>query len=338
MSKELFANNATALLAASINDTDLTIQVANGYGTLYPNPGAGEHFYVTLVNSNGDREIVKITSRSTDLLTVPTGGRGQDGTTAQSWTGGLTRVDARLVRTTMEQFIQRQGDTMEGDLDMDDNELQNADIQDSTFTGGQIVNTPLRGNLDDTSNEVVVPDDGTRATAGGATILCDGDDVAALAIPNGMITMWYGIAADLPNGWAICNGNNGTPDLRGLFVRGATANADIGVAGGAVSASTDSQGAHTHAVTSGPHTLTEAEIPAHTHTVGMHVFVDEADNGTPIRYMVETGTTNTGSTGGGEAHSHPDGTADSQGAHTHSVATVPPFKYLYYVMKVPLSI
>jgi hypothetical protein len=38
-------------------------------------------------------------------------------------------------------------------------------------------------------------------------------------VPKGAIIMWSGNA--LPNGWALCDGQNGTPDLRGKFVRGA---------------------------------------------------------------------------------------------------------------------
>jgi hypothetical protein len=361
----LFANNATALLAASISDTDLTIQVANGYGTLYPNPGVDEYFYVTLVNSNGDREIVKITERSTDLLTVPTGGRGQDGTSAQSWTGGLTRVDARLTRVIMEEFIRRGGDSMSGDLDMDGNELQNADIQDSTMTGGQLVGVAMRGTVDDASNEVLVPNDGTRATAGGATILVTGDNVAALAIPNGMITMWYGVSGDLPAGWAICNGSNGTPDLRGLFVRGATVNGDIGGTGGAASAtpSIGAAGAHDHGGSTGETTLDETNIPLHSH----RLYVWEAgSNGPgqmenfgnsgigPARGVAGNADSNTYAyrqetvggndlieeTGqvGGAAHAHSISAVTDHNHTLGAVATIPPYKMLYYVMKIPLVV
>lgn len=34
-------------------------------------------------------------------------------------------------------------------------------------------------------------------------------------IPSGVIVMWSGAANAIPNGWALCNGSNGTPDLRG---------------------------------------------------------------------------------------------------------------------------
>lgn len=39
-------------------------------------------------------------------------------------------------------------------------------------------------------------------------------------IPVGAITFWAGDATTIPNGWQLCDGTNGTPDLRDRFVRG----------------------------------------------------------------------------------------------------------------------
>lgn len=59
---------------------------------------------------------------------------------------------------------------------------------------------------------------------------------AAGNIPLGVIVMWAGLIANIPSGWALCNGQNGTPDLRGLFIKGAAV--EPGPTGGAAS--------HTH--------------------------------------------------------------------------------------------
>lgn len=40
-------------------------------------------------------------------------------------------------------------------------------------------------------------------------------------IPVGGIIMWSGTIANIPTGWALCNGSNGTPDLRNRFIAGA---------------------------------------------------------------------------------------------------------------------
>jgi len=39
---------------------------------------------------------------------------------------------------------------------------------------------------------------------------------------HGIICLWYGQAADVPDGWVICDGENGTPDLRSRFILGST--------------------------------------------------------------------------------------------------------------------
>lgn len=339
MAKQLFGNNASSLLAASISDSDLTIQVAGGFGALFPNPGAGEYFLVTLENDSGDIEVVKITSRTSDLLTVPPLGRGQEGTSAQSWTNGQARVELRLTRGTMEVFLQRDGDEMTGDLDMNDNEITDVNITgDSTIdTITEIINTPLRGATGDSSNEIAVPDDGSRATAGGAEILVAGDTegVVAAAFVVGQVIMWFGAAPSIPDGWQLCDGSNGTPDLRDKFVVGAGSTYTLGATGG--DDETGSAGAHTHTTTSGAHALTEAEMPAHTHRVagdGQNAAFDSTGVERPVDYPGGQGSVVTSSTGGGDAHSHPDGTTDSQGAHTHTA--LPPYKALYFIMFVGL--
>jgi microcystin-dependent protein len=69
-------------------------------------------------------------------------------------------------------------------------------------------------------------------------------------IPSGGIIMWSGTIANIPSGWALCNGANGTPDLRNRFVVGAGSSYSPGNTGGADSV-----------------TLTEAQMPSHTHSV-----------------------------------------------------------------------
>lgn len=40
-------------------------------------------------------------------------------------------------------------------------------------------------------------------------------------VPAGIIALWSGSIATIPSGWVLCNGQNGTPNLQGLFVVGA---------------------------------------------------------------------------------------------------------------------
>lgn len=357
--KELWANNASSFLAASIDDNDTVIQVDVGYGTLYPNPGVDEFFRVTLENDDGDIEICWCTSRTTDLLTVT---RGQEGTVAQSWTNGQARVEARVTKGAMDDLLQRSGGTMTGDIDMDDNEIQDARLTgDWVGEGGQLVGTALRGTEDDASNEVVVPNDGSRATAGGAALLTEDDDLSEIVFAVGMIMLWYGAPLNVPSGWAICNGSNGTPDMRGLFARGVSGSVALDSTGGddSVEPVISSAGGHTHGGTVEPTVLDATNMPVHNH----RLFVWESGSSGPgqmenfgnsglgpARGVAGNADSNTyayrestvggddlienAGTGSPEGHTH-GMDMDEAGAHSHSIdpiSTLPPYRALHYIM------
>lgn len=80
-----FTNFAYSTLAAGVSASDTLLSVQGGDGALFPTLGAGETFYATIENSSLQREIVLVTARSGDALTVT---RGQDNTTAQIWLAG----------------------------------------------------------------------------------------------------------------------------------------------------------------------------------------------------------------------------------------------------------
>ena len=52
-------------------------------------------------------------------------------------------------------------------------------------------------------------------------------------LPAGMILLWYGAIGAIPAGYALCNGANGTPDLRDKFIIGAGSTYAVGAEGGA---------------------------------------------------------------------------------------------------------
>ena len=66
-----------------------------------------------------------------------------------------------------------------------------------------------------------------------------------MALPRGIISLWYGSIANIPAGWQICDGTNGTPDLRDNFIVGAGSTYAVDASGGDV--------AHTHTFTGGGH-------------------------------------------------------------------------------------
>jgi microcystin-dependent protein len=67
-------------------------------------------------------------------------------------------------------------------------------------------------------------------------------------LPKGVIVMWSGNMDEIPEGWSLCDGTKGTPDLRDRFVVGAGSSAHVGVKGGSYSHG-HKQDTHSHRVT-----------------------------------------------------------------------------------------
>jgi hypothetical protein len=97
--KVLYSNNAASTLASGINSTATSMTVASGTGGVFPNPGAGEYFYVTLANDDETTlEIVKVTARTNDVLTIE---RGFDGTTSSSFSTAA-KVELRITKIVLD--------------------------------------------------------------------------------------------------------------------------------------------------------------------------------------------------------------------------------------------
>jgi len=142
-------------------------------------------------------------------------------------------------------------------------------------------------------------------------------------LPKGLISMWYGSLATIPTGWALCNGSNGTPDLRNRFIIGANVD-NVGVA------NTNITGANTQ--TGG---TKDAVVVSHTH--------DITDNGHTHNYQFKGGNASSGvdqwngidgrlGTNIATTSSQTGITINSQGvAGTNQ--NLPPYYALAYIMK-----
>lgn len=123
------------------------------------------------------------------------------------------------------------------------------------------------------------------------------------SIPAGVVLAWHGSENNIPSGWALCNGQNGTPDLRDRFVLGASSSHVVGEKGGSDS-----------------HIITVEEMPAHTHSES-GVTQTESDVGGSLfsggeNILTPSSDIETGSAGEG-----------------NPMSIMPPYYALLYIMK-----
>ena len=87
-----FTNNASTQTVKSVSSVDTTITVAENEAAIFPRLESGDYFLLTLMDINGQHEIVKCTSRTDSVFTVV---RAQENTTAHSFPIG-SLVELRL--------------------------------------------------------------------------------------------------------------------------------------------------------------------------------------------------------------------------------------------------
>lgn len=81
-----------------------------------------------------------------------------------------------------------------------------------------------------------------------------GTSITNIGFTTGMIVMWSGTIATIPSGWYLCNGSNGTPDLRNRFIVGADADS-----GGAAKSTITGAAAQS----GGSTTITQGNLPSY---------------------------------------------------------------------------
>jgi microcystin-dependent protein len=137
----------------------------------------------------------------------------------------------------------------------------------------------------------------------------------AAAIPSGVIVIWSGSSAAIPSGWNLCNGSNGTPDLRNRFVVGAGNTYAVGNTGGSADSIVPS---HTHSISD----------PGHNHTVEIPIS-NTGNNQSSFNFSstIQSGrftpTTSTATTGI---------SVNSTGSSATN-ANLPPYYALCYIQK-----
>ncbi len=138
-----------------------------------------------------------------------------------------------------------------------------------------------------------------------------------VGVPSGAILMWSGSIASIPSGWALCNGTNGTPDLRDRFIVGAGSSYNVGATGGSK----------------------DAIVVGHTHTG------TAASGGGGQSFVTGRGASDSGSGTGIFSNGSFLANYASTSAHSHSLtinstgssgtnANLPPYYALAFIMKI----
>ena len=203
--------------------------------------------------------------------------------------------------------------------------FQDGSSGDSFTSSGTITSS---GTLAVTGNLTL---DGASGTTG-QVIVSQGSGNTPIwgnAFVAGMIMMWSGTIATIPSGWYLCDGSNGTPDLRNKFIIGANAD-DGGAAKTNVTGSaTQSGGSKDAIVVSHNHTATSSVTdPGHTHNIQTW----GANGGNDLSVAspnANTGTMTTASKTTGISVSTSVASSGSSGTN----ANLPPYYALAFIMK-----
>ena len=287
-----FSNNASTTLFSAVTVGDTQIVVSPGGGSLFPELTDGNFFMITVVDAQGNLEIMCVTSRNVDTFTV---NRAQENTPARAFPEGSV-VELRLTA----------------------------------------------GSIGEIASQLTT------------------DILAATQLPRGIITMWSGATNAVHSGWALCDGNNGTPNLKDRFIVGAGQSYGVGNTGGNW---TQTPSVWTNAAGTGINVagtaITEAQMPWHTHSgsVGSDASIQVQDSiqsssagewladdsfgsigwsPSPIRKPLKefSASLSINGTGGSQPHYH--GVTDNGHAHTAAASAIdvrPPYYALAFIMK-----
>lgn len=133
-----------------------------------------------------------------------------------------------------------------------------------------------------------------------------GSSAPSESLPIGSVIMWAGTLETIPTGWHLCDGTEGTIDLRGMFALGAGGTYNLGDSGGSEEV-----------------TLTVTQMPRHFHNTEIPI-VEKATGSTYYGMSLSGKTSSIGlqnllSSYVGSSQPHPN---------------MPPYKALYYIQKI----
>jgi len=174
--------------------------------------------------------------------------------------------------------------------------------------------------------------------------LKDSGETPSSIFPPGGIIMWSGLISAIPTGWALCDGNNATPDLRDRFIVGAGSTYSINDTGGAnsVTLTENEMPSHSHSMNSaGGHNHSGSTSTDGNHSHGLPCDNDSGASGGPFFKSDNQRRQRTNFTDSAGSHNH-SFTTNTAGDHSHSINNTggdgshenrPPYFALAFIMK-----
>jgi len=257
MGLAVWTNNAETTLAVQLLVGGTIMTVSAGKGDLFPVAASGDWFKCTLVDSAGNREIVKCTARAlaSDNLTIL---RGQEGTTPQQWeiddivSHRVTAVELGLIITDIDT---NKTDIASNDSDILNHENRIAALEDylEAPSGTKLFfyqDTPPTGwTLTAGIGDRII------AVKGGATYLTGGATAGSWTLPNYTL-----LTADIPS-HTHGSGNTGSGGGHGHNFGGSTPRYGTSGADGSFGSILGGGGATSSA------NVTVASVGGHTHSI-----------------------------------------------------------------------
>jgi len=142
-----------------------------------------------------------------------------------------------------------------------------------------------------------------------------------ITIQEELIVLYFGVTTDIPSGFQLCDGTNGTPDLRNRFIIGAGDIYNINDTGGSADA----------IVVSHNHTVTTNSSGAHTHTIPTETANNPGGSVAFRRVNNATSTVEITTTASDFEHSHTV-SVDNAG-ESGTGKNLPPYYGLLYLIK-----